>query len=372
MTIAMLATPSERWFAPQRMLLRLAPADIWPDAIRMTLAAVLAYLAVRALHLQGGTFAVLTTLMVTRAGAGGGLRPVLDRLLGMAIGAAVGLALIALRFWRVPDPVLVALAMLPLCLVVARFRKFQSAPMTAIIVLSAGAALSSALRMAGTRVAEVCLGAAIGFVVTAIVLRRSTDERSRQHAGAVLTGCGALLAAAAAPGRTGPRQTALRSRIRDDMRLVFATTRLIPKEKGRSIGTGQIAALMRLQQDVNFLARALNEINRPWRTRAQPVLARIADAFQAFCSVTAAHLMGEAPAPSLDGYDAALLALRAESAARFMPRADEAALALPFLLTRLRADLLALLPGMEDPDDEAQVTLEAEVACTTLMVQPET
>jgi uncharacterized membrane protein YccC len=204
MTIAMLATPSERWFAPQRMLLRLAPADIWPDAIRMTLAAVLAYLAVRALHLQGGTFAVLTTLMVTRAGAGGGLRPVLDRLLGMAIGAAVGLALIALRFWRVPDPVLVALAMLPLCLVVARFRKFQSAPMTAIIVLSAGAALSSALRMAGTRVAEVCLGAAIGFVVTAIVLRRSTDERSRQHAGAVLTGCGALLAAAAARGRARP------------------------------------------------------------------------------------------------------------------------------------------------------------------------
>jgi uncharacterized membrane protein YccC len=373
MTAAALAPPA-RWFTrlrPIPFLVRLAPADIWPDAIRMTLAAVLAYLVVRALHLQGGTFAVITSLMVTRAGAAGGVRPVLERLGGMALGAATGAALVGLRLWHVPDPVLVALAMVPLCLVVARFRKFQSAPMTAMIVLSAGAALGSALRLAGLRLAEVCIGAAIGFLVTALVLRRSTDQRSRQHAGAVLTGCGALLAAAAATGRTG-RQTALRARIRDDMRLVFATTRLIPRETGRAIDAPQIAALMRLQQDVNFLARAFNELNRPWRARVQPTLERLADAFQAFCAVTATHLTGDTPPPSLDAYDAALRALRTEAAARFMPRADEAALALPFLLTRLRADLIALLPGMPDPDEDEPVILDADPSCTAQLARPQT
>jgi uncharacterized membrane protein YccC len=360
MSAAALRSSAARWCAaldprriqPATLFAAIAPADVWPDAVRMTLAAVLAFAASRALDMHGGFFAVLTALMTTRPGAGG-ISMLRDRLVGMALGIAVGLSLCGARRWHVPEDVLVAIAMAPLCFLVARFRKYQVAPITAIIVLSAGPGVTFALHGVLMRILDVCLGAAIGFAVAAVVMRRSTDARSRQHAANVLNGCGALVVAATAGGGA-VRDAALRGRIRSEMRMVMVTGRLL-RAGGKTLGRNHIAGFARLQADVTIYARALADLRRPWRARAAPVLERLADSVQSLCATTAEYLCKDAPSPDFASFDAALLALRALSDARGMPLAGDAAAALPFLLLRLRTDLAELVQGYAtlttDPND---------------------
>jgi uncharacterized membrane protein YccC len=327
-----------------RLWSRLLPAEVWPDAARMTIASVGALLATKALHMPG-TFAVLTALMATRQGAGGGFKAVLDRLIGMALGVSVGLALVTARP-HVPDAVLVTIAMLPLCVVVARFRKYQAAPIGAILVLSAGAVVSTALHAAMMRVSEICLGAAIGIAVSAIVFRRATQDRSIQHAGRVLTGCGALMVTVAARTPAQSRDFALRERIRGDLRLAMKSSKATPIGSGPKLAQTQLIALGRLHTDISGIGRALGETRLAWRDNVQPVLERLADAFQDVCEQLAEHLLGaDAAPPSLAVFDGAMVAFRQRAAEQGVQRADEAATALPFLLLQLRADVIDLLPA---------------------------
>jgi uncharacterized membrane protein YccC len=335
----------------------LAPEDVWPEAARMTVAAVAAFAVCRALHMHGGFFAVLTALMTTRPSAGGG-KAILDRLIGMGAGVAVGLSVVWLQRFHVPPEALVALAMVPLCYMVARFRKYQAAPITAIIVLSAGNAVGMALHSALMRVAEVCIGAGIGFLVSLLVFRRTSDRRSRQHAADVLRGFGALMAGAVTGG-PARRDMALRNRLRSDLRMVSVTSRILPGQ-GRRLGKSHIMSLSRMQQDLLFLARALSEVKLPWRARARSVLERLAHAFESLCGHAAETVLEGGPTPDFGAFDAALRALRALPLQRGMPRGDEANEALPFLLLRLRADLHEVLEGYAGAPEGDAIDAEAE------------
>jgi uncharacterized membrane protein YccC len=321
---------------------RLMPPGVWPDAARMTIAAVGALLATRALHMPG-TFAVLTALMATRQGAGHGLRAVIDRLIGMALGVSVGLALVTARP-HVPDAVLVAIAMVPLCVVVAWFKKYQAAPIGAILVLSAGAVVSTALHAAMMRVGEICLGAAIGVAVSAIVFRRTTRDRSILHVGRVLTGCGALMATVAAKTAGQARDLRLRERIRGELRLAMRGNGAVAAN-GQKLAQTQLIALGRLHTDIGCVGRAWSETRYTWRAGVQPVLERLADAFADLCDRTAAHLTEGGEPPCLRVFDSAMLAFR-ERAEQGLQRSDYAAIALPYLLMQLRADIMDLQSGV--------------------------
>ena len=344
--------PQDRWFDPSTILKwarDLAPAHLWPDAVRMTIAAVAAFLASNALHLSG-IWVVLTSLLVARRSANGGMRTVIDRLAGVALGLGMGFALVAMRRWHVPDALLIALATLPLCMLVLRFRKFQAAPISAILVLSTGAALGSALHFALARLGEISLGAAIGLAVGALVLRQSGDQLSRESAARVLTTCDSLLAKVAAGEGSPARHTVLRDRMRADLHQMMATRRALPLPRTddtpapTQILAAHLIALARLQHDVTFFGRVLMDARRPWRLQARPALLTLADAFVNLCAGFADYVQDAAPPPSFTAFDMAVAGLRRIS---LDDPLDEACLAVPFVLARLRADLASLAPSQD-------------------------
>ena len=352
-----------QWLRDGRAAPLPAPEDVWPDAARMALAAIGAFAICRAVGLHNGFFAILTALLMVRP-SGTSKSSLLDRLVGVGVGVGVALGLHWLLHSRAPEIVQVALAMVPLCYLVARFRKYQIAPIIAIAVLSAGMGMNSALHFLLARLLEIGIGFVVGVAVSLVVFRRSRDLRSRQHAADMLRGCGALVVGAASVGRSG-RDVGLRNRIRADLRLVTVTSPVL-SGPGRKLRRAHIIAMNRLQLDLMFLAQALADLKLAWRARARATLDRLAHSFEMLCREAADAIVGSGPVPDFGSFDAAIRALNVLSASRSMPVGDEANEALPFLLRRLRADLHEVLTGyvvttnsrdidvtIEDPADTA-------------------
>ena len=303
----------------------------------MALAAILAFAICRWLGLHRGFFAVITALLTVRAGGGN----LLDRLVGIGAGIGVALALSWLVRYHVPPTVLVALAMLPLCYLVARYRKYQIAPIIAIVVLSAGMMMNSALNFLLTRLIEVGIGFCVGTLVSLLVFRRTLDRRSRQHAADMLRGCGALFTAAVTLRGAG-RDQGLRTQLRNDLRLVSVTSP-VASGPGRRIRRNHILAMQRLQLDLMFVHQALTDLKLAWRARARATLDHLAHGFETLCREGATALLTDGPAPDFGAFDTAVRALNGLRAVSGMPLGNDANLALPFLLMRLRADLYEIL-----------------------------
>jgi len=142
-------------------------------AVRVTVAALIAYGVGESLALPQAYWAVFTAVLVSQASVGGSVKAAADWLMGTLGGGAYAAAVTTL----VPetDPVTkaaaLAVALLPLAFLAAVRPTFRFAPVTGvIIILIAPVTQLSPLEAATNRLIEICVGGFIGLVVSLFVL----------------------------------------------------------------------------------------------------------------------------------------------------------------------------------------------------------
>ena len=139
-------------------------------AVRMLVAALVAYISTTLLHIPGPYSAVITTLIVARPHSGGVLRASVERLIATLAGATIACVATFGRIVHMPEVVLITLALAPLALIVAHNSAFRTSMVAAVIVLSAPATGGAPLYVAGARMLGVSLGAIIGALVSVTIL----------------------------------------------------------------------------------------------------------------------------------------------------------------------------------------------------------
>ena len=142
-------------------------------AVRVTVAALIAYGIGETLALPQAYWAVFTAVLVSQASVGGSVKAAADWLMGTLGGGAYAAAVTTL----VPetDPVTkaaaLAVALLPLAFLAAVRPTFRFAPVTGvIIILIAPVTQLSPLEAATNRLGEICVGGFIGLIVSLFVL----------------------------------------------------------------------------------------------------------------------------------------------------------------------------------------------------------
>src|SRR6201993_4094939 len=148
-------------------------------ALRVTVAALSAFVLAQILHLRLPLWAVLTSLIVTQMSLGRSVKVAKDYLIGTLAGVAYGGALAILipheSEWALLA--VLALAIAPLAFIASFRANFNVLPITAIIVLLVPSMQHvSPEASALDRVLEVSVGGIVGFVVSFLVFP------SRAHA----------------------------------------------------------------------------------------------------------------------------------------------------------------------------------------------
>ena len=140
-------------------------------SLRITVAGLLAFGLGHLLGVQQVYWAVLTSVIVMQASVGGSLKATLDRLLGTAVGAVWGVVVAGAvpHDNAVETAIALAVALVPLALVLALWPSYRIAPITAIIVLLVPHGTASALQSALERVVEIALGCAVALGVALAV-----------------------------------------------------------------------------------------------------------------------------------------------------------------------------------------------------------
>jgi uncharacterized membrane protein YccC len=300
-------------------LLRTASVD-WRDPLRMTIAAVAAFGLSRAAQLPEGYWAVLTALIVTRPHLGATMSAAGGRLVGTLCGAALAAAVAALRAWHAPEIVLLVAAVAPLGALVAWRSDYRTAPIAAVIVLSAGAGGGSALAAGLLRVAEIALGAGVGAATSFLLFRTDAAHRAERLAATLLRRLGDMLA----PG--AERLDALLEASRAGNRALAVIARTAGWDRAGARRAETLARLMaRLHADIAFIAR----------------LRRAGPAADAAWLGAAAHLRARAGALAA-ALDAGAPPAETPPAPFPPPDPSEPAAALRFLTRTLARDLDAL------------------------------
>jgi uncharacterized membrane protein YccC len=231
--------------------------DLVPP-LRLAVAALAAFAASAALGLPEGYWAALSAVIVARPLPGAATQAGTDRLVGTFVGGGVACGAALLRPWVESDLALLALALLPSALAMTWKDGWRTAPVAAVIVISAVPGAHGAAGAALLRVAEIALGAGFG-VATAWLLLPASSERAAEGLAAKALG---LLREVRAAAEAGEAEAA---------RGHLARVGVLRLRLGRVIGGSKWeradrdalarlqAALARLSISTAYLARALAE-----------------------------------------------------------------------------------------------------------------
>ncbi len=165
-------------------------------AVRLTVAAVIAYGVGESLALPQAYWAVFTAVLVSQASVGGSVKAAGDWLIGTVGGGAYA-ALVSTLVTET-DPITRAAALgaalLPLAFLAAVRPTFRFAPVTGvIIILIAPLTQMSPLDAAMNRLIEICIGGAIGIVTSLFVLPARASGMLNQAAAHTLESLAAIL-----------------------------------------------------------------------------------------------------------------------------------------------------------------------------------
>jgi uncharacterized membrane protein YccC len=222
----------------------------------MVLSAVLSAAISQVLRLPETYWAVLSALIVGRPQAGGSRRASRSRLVGSLLGSLVALPLVLARIWHPPELLLLALALVPLSLLVTTFEEYRAAPAAAIIVLSAGHALSAPINIALLRMAEIAIGSVTSTLIAMIVMPSTTHERCFRMGAAVLAKLEALLHRSLHPQINEADLESAHDDVRRDIRDLVTLVRSKGTTKGPGLQAAKMAKMLaRVQQDIQFIGR---------------------------------------------------------------------------------------------------------------------
>lgn len=336
-------------------------------SLRITLAGLLAYAVGHLISLTQVYWAVLTAIIVMQASVGGSLKATIDRLVGTIAGAAWGVA----ATLAVPHPDALAtagalaLALVPLAVLVALWPGYRVAPVTATIVLLGPAGAAGVVQAALDRVVEIAIGCAVALAV-ALVTVSSRARRllcsaacdalaaMRDQVGLLLDGVTAEVDHAAV--------LALHDRIRGAVENVAAIAPEVVRERSSYLTDAPdpdplVRTLRRLSHDLVMIARALpTPLPEPVRSRLAEPARHVSAAIAAFLDATGTALARRAEPPKLDAvagalteYDATMAALRSENLIVPLPAEDaERIFGLAFALQQMRRNLEELAGRVQE------------------------
>jgi uncharacterized membrane protein YccC len=329
------------------------------QALRITVAALIAHAVALMLGLAQGYWVVITAIIVMQASLGGSLKLAGDRMTGTLAGAGIGAAA-ALALPPQSDLALalaIAVAVAPAALLAASRPSFRVAPVTALIVLvpvpgHGGDPFVHAL----DRVAEIALGNVIGIVV-ALTLLPSRAHGLVYRAAARVASLNAELLTALLEGLSQeegrPNVAPLHAAIRSELRtLEAAVDEAVRERRGHltdALDTEPILrTLYRVRHDLVMIGRAASRPLPPEVShRLLPEITAMKEAATGALGAAAATLSTGRHAAATDGLDEALRAyvgamdgLRAEGRTRAMSSGDVGRLyALRFAFEQLALDL---------------------------------
>jgi uncharacterized membrane protein YccC len=247
----------------QAMLLLPAPNRAgWYQAIRMTLAALLAYVATALVGLHHGYWAVITCLIIVQGSLGATIGAGIARLAGTAAGGVLGgLGVMLLRLkLHLPELAVLLIVIGPASLLVASKPIYRFAPFTAALVLLLAGSGDFSFPL--DRVAEIALGCAIGILVSLLVLPERATTVLVQHAAAILDQLGefamVLLSGSDAQARQDYEWKMRHgfAQIQNDLKEV-EHERSVLLLRSNPFPERLVRHLQRLRTDVNMLGRAL-------------------------------------------------------------------------------------------------------------------
>lgn len=234
----------------------------WRQAIRMTLAAMLAYFATGAVGLHHGYWAVITCLVIIQGSVGATVSAGLARVAGTAVGAVAGGvgALVPLLVPGFPEWLDLLLVTAPLALLASSRAIFRLAPLTgALVLLLAG---SSNLGFALSRVAEIALGTVIGILASLFVLPERATPVLVEHAAALLEQLGAFTVVLLSPPDAQAHER-MAAKIRGGFAQMQTDIREVEHERTAHLLRSDpfpeqlLRHMQRLRTDVNMLGRAV-------------------------------------------------------------------------------------------------------------------
>jgi uncharacterized membrane protein YccC len=269
----------------------------WPEALRMVIAALLSFGLSHLFHMREAYWSVLTALVVARPQASGTAMASRDRIVGTIIGAGLASVLAIARIWHVPDLVLLIAALAPLSLLVVLQGNFRTAPIAAIIVLSAAPGAASPFGTALYRSLQIGMGALIASLVSLVVIPSHGRNKARDRAATALLRSSELFASALHAEAMAPeRITELRDETRTLLRELGATARAARARTGSTELGRMVRALANLHADINFLDRiTAAPADRSVFDSEQERIRNAAQAFHLISVQTAARLRQQAP-----------------------------------------------------------------------------
>lgn len=311
-------------------------------AARMLVAALGGYMLSTLIRLPAPYTAVITTLIVARPHTEGVLQASLERVFATLVGAAIACAVSFGRLAHAPEPLLLAIALIPITLVVAHNSAYRSAMIAAIIVLSAPAVQGSPLYVAGMRMLGVGIGAAIGTLVSVAIVPSRREVLVLRAAASLLEQFIPLLRNAIDAGSLddGARYK-LEYRIRQSLRELALLIKHRPDgPPARVPAAAVVQSITHLQADIVFLKREVRAQFPPSSPGA--ALTGMLEALEPAFGGVAALARQQAPAPDLGelrkAWENAERLLRGE-----LPQAEGVRL----MVTRIVDDLTALVRAIQ-------------------------
>jgi len=328
-------------------------------AIRVTVAAVVAYSIAVALHLTLPLWAVLTSLIVTQMSVGRSLKATADYMLGTIGGAIYGGA-IAVLIPHSSEVALLALLVLtvgPLAFIGSLNPTLTAATVTGVIVLLVpemhhASPLSSVI----DRLIEVTVGASTGLLASFLVLPSRAHRQIRANAAQLLE----LLAAAFGEllaGLTHGLDNDALHRIQDGIGAavtsLHATGAEAERERAARLSSGPdtgplLRTILRLRHDVVMIGReCLVALPKDVQARLDTPLSGVREAIVRHLRESAVALRNSVNPPPFQPVDMALQAYAGEVASvrhdgliRGLPGdAAERFFALGFSLEQMRQNL---------------------------------
>jgi uncharacterized membrane protein YccC len=344
----------------------LSAADSWASrhrielglTLRMSVAGLLSFAVAQLFQVTQVYWAVLTAVIVMQASVGGSLKALLDRFIGTLGGAVWGVATTI----SLPHPgvastgIALAVALIPLSLLVAYRPAYRVAPVTAAIVLLGQPAAGSVVNAALERVFEIGLGSLVALAVT-LWLAPMRAHQALYAAGRDALGAMAPQIANMLAGMTAPLDRAATLALHDRARAAIERAGVAADETARERRSyvsdtpdpePLVRTLRRLSHDLVIIGRAL-PTPLPEAVRdhlCQPAAdlgAMLGDYMTAVGDSLTAGTAPPEDAPlsrAFDAYGAAVAALRRDGTTRALSDDDvERIFGLSFGLEQLRANL---------------------------------
>jgi len=166
---------------------RQSPAGDWRHGMQLVAAVIAAYGCSAALRLPEGLWAVMSALIVLRPTASATTGAGWDRVRGTLAGTLIALLSVAFLHADRSTPLLLLAVVLATAFCAGFYPSLRSAPVSALIVLSATAdAAHPVLQLALLRSAEITLGVAVGLAVSWALPVMSARRRFQSRCAVVL------------------------------------------------------------------------------------------------------------------------------------------------------------------------------------------